>query len=178
VAYRRTIGQQRHDLATARAYEEHVASALGVPVICRFDSPTDLDIYVPGHDFYVEIKEKNQHYTPRWHLLDDVPERDLFISDELTIRRACEKYPRAFFLIRDNVGLDDMPRLYLIPIWDLICIDRKRVDRAHKGKWILNLAPLLRIPTEADIVETANALLDDRSWLRSECLGGLAVAQV
>ena len=43
---------------------------------------------------------------------------------------------------------------------------------------IINLAPLLRIPTEADIVETANALLDDRSWLRSECLGGLAVAQV
>ncbi len=47
-----------------------------------------------------------------------------------------------------------------------------------QGQVIINLAPLLRIPTEADIVETANALLDDRSWLRSECLGGLAVAQV
>ena len=34
----------------------------------------------------LEIKEKNQPLTERWHLLDGGEERNLFVLDELTVR--------------------------------------------------------------------------------------------
>lgn len=178
--YERTDAQRTGDFARSRAYEEHVSEVLGVANITRFDSPNDLDIFVPtdiGDGWYLEIKEKNQRYTDRWHLLDGVLERDLFIIDELTTRRALLKYPKVFYLLRDNVGAET-PRLFLIPLWELVCMERHRVDRVRKGKWILDLAPITRLASEGDIVEAVATTLIQEPWLQSNCMGGPGVEQV
>lgn len=172
--YHRTTEQQQSDFQKSRAYEEHVESCLGVPTITRFNSANDLDIYVPTdveEGWYLEIKEKNQSYTDGWHLLDGVPERDLFIMDELTMRRAMLKYPNVMFLIRDNAANKDMPRLFMTPIWDLICVDKVRVNRVKKGKWIINLAALPRIADETAIVEFATHAISSQLWLSPMCAG-------
>ena len=173
--YKRTKEQKVHDFHNARRYEEHVAEAIGIPVITRFDATDDLDIWVPG--YYVEVKEKNQHYTQRWHLLDDVEERDLFVIDELTIRRACSKYPYVFFLLRDNVG-SELPRIYLAPIWELIAAERTRRNRNGKCKWIIDITNFTRLKQESDIPEFAVHALVKQQWLTSECQKRLEMLEV
>ena len=173
--YKRTKEQKEHDFSNARHYEEYVATSIGVPVVTRFDATDDLDIWVPG--YYVEIKEKNQHYTQRWHLIDGLPERNLFVIDELTIRRACTKYPKVFFLFRDNVGGDE-PRLYIAPIWELIGVERVRRDRNGKGKWIINIENFPRLADEADIHEYALHALVKQLWLTSDCQTRLEILEV
>ena len=120
MVYQRTAEQRRHDLANAKAYENYVADAIGVPVHSRFTSKTDLDLWHPG--YFIEIKEKNQPLTPRWHILEHCEERNLFVLDELTVRKALRWYPEVFLLVRDNSGGDPDPRLFLIPIWELIAL--------------------------------------------------------
>ena len=173
--YKRTREQKVHDFANAREYEEYVAESIGIPVITRFDATDDLDIWVPG--YYVEVKEKNQNYTQRWHLVDGIPERNLFVIDELTVRRACTKYPHVCFLLKDNVGGDE-PRLYIVPIWELIAVERVRRDRNGKGKWILNLDNFTRLADEADIPAFAILALVKQLWLTSECQTRLEVPEV
>ena len=69
--YTRTRAQKQNDFHEAREYEEYFGERLGVVSHSRFNSTTELDIWVPG--YMIEIKEKKQKYTSRWHLLDDVP---------------------------------------------------------------------------------------------------------
>ena len=180
--YKRTREQKVHDFSNAREYEEYVAESIGIPVITRFDATDDLDIWVPG--YYVEVKEKNQNYTQRWHLVDGVPERNLFVIDELTVRRACTKYPHVFFLLRDNVHDHHLPedqrqpRLFIVPIWELIAVERVRRDRNGKGKWIINLDNFTRLADEADIPAFAILALVKQLWLTSECQTRLEVPEV
>ena len=171
----RSQAQKRHDFANAREYEEYVAERLGVTCHTRFNAVDDLDIWVPG--FFVEVKEKNQHFGKRWHILSDVIEENLFIVDELTVRKALRWYPEVFYLLRDNVGDPTGPRLFLAPIWELIAVERERVDRVGqtghlKGKWVLDLSKFRRISDEADIPEIALSMLTSQEWKKSECLGG------
>jgi len=173
--YRRTKEQKIHDFSNARHYEEYVATSMGLPVITRFDATDDLDIWVPG--YYVEVKEKNQNYTQRWHLIDGLPERNLFVIDELTVRRACTKYPHVFFLLRDNVGADD-PRLFIAPIWELIAVERVRRDRNGKGKWIIDIENFTRLADEADIPAFAVNALVNQLWLTSNCQTMLEVPEI
>lgn len=168
--YTRTAAQRAHDFANARAYEEYVAGRIGVPNHTRFDAKDDLDIWVPG--FMLEVKEKNQPLTSRWHLVPDTDERDLFIFDELTIRKALRWYPEVFFLLRDNASDPANPRLFLAPIWELVAVERVRVDRSTKGKWILDLNKFRRLADEADIPAIAHAMLVDQVWKQSPCQGG------
>lgn len=175
MVYQRTAEQRRHDLANAKAYENYVADAIGVPVHSRFTSKTDLDLWHPG--YFIEIKEKNQPLTPRWHILEHCEERNLFVLDELTVRKALRWYPEVFLLVRDNSGGDPDPRLFLIPIWELIALPKARVDRDKKGKWVLNLGDFTRIATEEDIPPYAHYALTEQLWKRPQCLGGV-VGQV
>jgi len=168
--YTRTDAQRAHDFANARAYEEYVAGRLGVLNHTRFDAKDDLDVWVPG--YFIEIKEKNQPLTDRWHLLDGVPEENLFILDELTVRKALRWYPEVFYLLRDNAADPDNPRLFLAPVWEVIGVERVRVDRSTKGKWILDLTKFRRIIDEADIPTMAHAMLVEQEWKKSPCLGG------
>ncbi len=178
--YHRTDAQRAKDFLQSREYEEYVEGRLGVPTVTRFDSANDLDIYVPtdvGDGWYLEIKEKIQQYTKRWLLLDGVEERDIFIIDELTVRRALLKYPKVLFLIRDNVGDADGPRLFLVPLWELVVAPRARVNRVKKGKWIVDMSKWPRLADEGDIVEAAEAHLSTGMWLAPACLGYEEVPQ-
>ncbi len=169
--YHRTAAQRSGDFAEAREWEEQLAAVFGPNVITQFDSKTAMDIWIPG--YYVEAKEKKQRYTTRWHLLPGVAEADLFIIDELTIRRAAEKYPAVFFVLRDRPE----GRLFLAPIWELIGVERVRVDRVKKGKWIINIRNFHRIKTEAEIPALASHLLADMGWRASPSLTRLEVPQ-
>mgnify|MGYP001180015691 CR=1 FL=1 len=181
MVYQRTPEQKRHDLANARAYEDYVAIQVGVPVHTRFDARDDLDIWHPG--WMLEIKEKNQPLTERWHLLDGVEERNLFVLDELTVRKALSWYPGVFLLLRDNAHDHHLPedqrqpRLFLAPIWEIVAVKRERVDRGGKGKWILDLTDFTRLADEAHVPEFAHHALTEQKWKQSHCLGG-SVEQV
>lgn len=176
MTYTRTAAQRSHDFANAREYEEYVSARLGVPNHTRFDAKDDLDIWVPG--YMVEVKEKNQPLTDRWHLYPGVDERDLFVLDELTVRKALRWYPAVFYLIRDNAHDHHLPkderqpRLFLAPVWELVGVERVRVDRSTKGKWIIDLQKFRRLSDEADIPTIAHALLVEQAWKRSPCQGG------
>ena len=82
-----------------------------------------------------------------------------------------------FFLLKDNVGGDE-PRLYIVPIWELIGVERVRRDRNGKGKWILNLDYFTRIADEADIPAFAILALVKQLWMPSECQTRLEVPEV
>lgn len=140
--YRRTAAQRAGDFAEARKWEEEVAS-LFPPGTFRsaFNAKDDLDFWFPG--VFLELKEKRQPYTERWHLLPGVAEQDLFIIDELTVKRALQHYPAVLFLVRDVPG----GRLFHIPIWELVSVERARVNRVKKGKWIIDLTHFRTVPT-------------------------------
>jgi hypothetical protein len=167
--YTRTRAQKQNDFLEAREYEEYLESRLGVACDSRFDSTTELDIWVPG--YMIEAKEKKQKYTKRWQLLEGVLEENLFIIDELTIRRALGEWPGAFFLLRDTV-YPSGPRLFLAPIWELISVERVRVNRDKKGKWIIDTTNFRQVRDESEIPIIATHLLIEKAWKRSECLGG------
>ena len=167
--YTRTRAQKQNDFHEAREYEEYFGERLGVVNHSRFNSTTELDIWVPG--YMIEIKEKKQKYTSRWHLLDDVPEENLFIIDELTIRRAMQWWPGVFFALRDKV-YPSGPRLFLAPIWELLSVERKLVDRDKKGKWIIDTTSFRQVHDESEIPTIATHLMIEHAWKRSNCLGG------
>jgi hypothetical protein len=156
----------RHDLANAVEFEERVATQMGVPVHTRFKAKDDLDIWVPG--YYVEIKEKRQPLTARWHLLPDTDEPDLFVIDEQTVRRALRHWPNVYFLLRDVPGGG---RLFLVPIWEIVVNEKVvRRNRVEKGKWILDLTDYRQLGDIADLHSIAVAELGTFPWKQAQCL--------
>ncbi len=176
MTYKRTAAQKAHDFTNARHYEEHVEAVIGVPVHSRFNAKDDLDLWHPG--YFIEIKEKNQPLSARWHIIDGADERNLFVMDELTVRRACKWYPEVFFLLRDNAHDSKLPkeerqpRLFLAPIWELISVERARLDRGKKGKWVLDLSSFTRLASEADIPEIAHHMIINQAHKVSHCVAG------
>lgn len=102
----------------------------------------DFTLYLPdGALFFLEVKEKRQPYNMRnWPPF--APESDLFILDDLTVRKCLGYAPRAGVLVRDNGR-----RLYVFfSVIDLALMPRLRVNRSiqrktqdEKGKWLINL---------------------------------------
>ena len=91
--------------------------------------------------FYLEVKEKRQPYNPaNWPAF--APEVDLFILDDLTVRKCLGYAPRAGVLVRDNT----QSSYYFFSVIDLALMPRLRVNRPIqrnaadlKGKWLVNL---------------------------------------
>ena len=70
------------------------------------------------------------------------------------------------------------PRMFFIPIWEVISVPKARVDREHhlgalKGKWILDLSMFTRIADVKEIPELAHHMLVEQVWKRPQCLGGV-----
>lgn len=170
--YHRTAEQKAGDFAKSREFEQEVSDALGVPHITNFTSPTALDIWVPG--VYIEVKEKRQRLTQRWHLLPGVPEHNLFVMDELTVRRAGKHYPYVMFVIRDV----PQQRLFAAPIWEVNSVERARRNRVGKGKWIVDMTNFRQLESLDQILPFAMDLFADTEWLRSECLTAHPIPQV
>jgi hypothetical protein len=101
--------------------------------------------------FFLEVKEKRQVYNVRnWP--DFAPEPQLFILDDLTVRKCLGYAPRAGVLVRDNLH----GRYHFFSVVDLALMPRRRVNRAinrntleQKGKWLINLQNGLAAPTLA-----------------------------
>jgi hypothetical protein len=91
--------------------------------------------------FHLDVKEKLQKYSmDNWP--KSVPERDMFIVDDLAVRKCLAYSPLSGLLIRDKLT----SRYVFFPIIDLALMPKKRVYREIKrnqpdikGKWIVNL---------------------------------------
>lgn len=168
MVYARTAGQKAHDFAAARDWEEEVEASLRKHrmLISHFSSNNKLDVWVPG--WYAELKEKRQSYTDRWTKhTPHIPEEWLFISDELTVRRALKHYPYVVFLIRDITR----GRLFCSPIWEMVSIPRVRVNRNGKGKWLLDMRHFQQISQVDDVIKVIESGLTGTTWLASSCVG-------
>lgn len=170
--YRRTKAQMHADLNAARAWEAEVESHLPSAVISRTNSTTELDFYIPG--LYIEAKEKRQKLTERWLLLSDVPERDHFVLDELSLRKALLHVPYSYFVLRDLPGGD---RVFFASALDVAVSDRVRRNRVGKGKWILNLANYRPIPL-AELYDAICSDVQAMAWKQSGCMSLGEVSQV
>jgi hypothetical protein len=174
--YTRTAAQRRGDFEAAREFELEVQGWLGDFLVPKLNSTTELDFWLPG--IYLDVKEKRQPISARWPLPPGVPQRDCFILDELSVRKAMEKYPSAYFLIRDVPGGD---RLFLAPIYEVVGVERTRVQRVGKGKWIIDLANFRELDRATASTDLRTMLLADQvalPWKASECLSAKEVPQV
>ena len=164
MVYQRTAAQRQLDKKRSEGYEDYVASQITRPLLTRFNAKDDLDIYAPG--WYIEIKEKHSRISNKWPIPDDCEERNAFIVDELSIRRALRHYPQVFFLLRDNVEKDN-PRLFIVPIWEMVALPKKRINREgntghKKGKWVVDLTRCTRLANESDAQEYCENAMDNK----------------
>ncbi|MFN3983066.1 MAG: hypothetical protein ACK4SA_22020 [Caldilinea sp.] len=94
-----------------------------------------------GARFALEVKEKRQPYTVQaWP--QGTPEAQMFILDELTVRKCLGFAPRAGIAVKDIVGR----RFVFFSVIDLALMPRVRVNRRIernrpdlKGKWVIDL---------------------------------------
>lgn len=162
--YKRTAFQRRHDLEQSREFEEEVLRHLPQHTIARTDSTTELDFYLPG--VYLECKEKRQKLTKRW-LLSDAEEGDLFILDELSLRKALVHAPYSWFLLRDVPG---GCRLFLASAMEVAVAEKVRRNRVGKGKLILELRQFRQIDSLDDVMPTIAEDVKSLSWKQSACM--------
>jgi hypothetical protein len=139
----------RHQLENIVANTlRHHAAVRHVTVATR--SLNELDYTVTlrtGIPIAVELKEKRQTYSAWWREqwereYPEQPHPDLFILDELTVRKLATKGPHAYLLINDNSAACD--RWHVCSVGDVLFGDFVRVSRplhntTNKGKLLLNL---------------------------------------
>lgn len=183
----------RVDLGRRHALESRVALALhGDPqliVLQRCTSSTerlDFQLLGPGERLVeLELKSKRQPYQGWSCHRPNVPEEDLFILDELALRRIVEAGRYAFLLV------NDMPkrRWCLWSAADLVLTSKARVARKlvtdqvrDKGKLLLDLTEQTTISSRLEhaVRAVAEMVSDvDRRWNDiAPWPGGGATAQV
>jgi hypothetical protein len=179
MGYARPKGASNHDFNAAREFENEVGSWLGDFKVGNLTDTERLDWWVPGT--YVDVKEKRQKLTKRWHLLPGVDEVDLFIIDELAVRKAMDKFPHAYFVIRDVPGGN---RIFLARVDEVTGAERARLNRVGttghaKGKWVINLQNFRQLDNPAQ--QLMPTILHDQvnmPWKASECLSFAPVPEV
>jgi hypothetical protein len=91
-------------------------------------------------EFHLEAKEKRQRInTSSWPRVS-FPERELFIVDELTVRKMIVRAPACALVIRDNLT----SRYFFCSVADLVLMPHVRANRMMddnkmKGKWLVDL---------------------------------------
>lgn len=179
MTYQRPPGAGQADYANAREFEEEVGTWLGQFKVGNLDSPTRLDYWVPG--IFVEVKEKRQPLGERFSKLwPAVEPADLFVLDELSVRRALQHDYSTYFVLRDK----PLERVFVARIDELVCAERVRVDREtspgrKKGKWVLDLRQFRSLADPA--AEFLPLVLADQvamPWKDSPCLSQLQVPTV
>lgn len=184
MAYVRTEEQKSADYHNSKEFEQEVRAALQEslpwPDAVRDETKSNsrLDFWVPG--YFVEVKEKRQPLTERWTKhWPGLPERDMFILDELSLRRVLthsgDKTPNAYTLLRDLPGGD---RMFLAGPMELAVVPRVRLMRQGKGKLIFNLNEFRRVQRITDLHELITTDLSLAPWKVSACLGQAGVEQV
>lgn len=170
----RTPAQKAADLNGSRAFESQVHELLSRdPVISRTLSTTDLDFAVP-RVVWVEVKEKRQRLNRKWVLHEGVPERDHFVLDELSLRKAVAAAPYCYFVLRDVPGGD---RIFLASVFEVACGDRVRRLRSGKSKLILRLDQYRRVALP-DLPEAIAVDIAHEPWKGSGALSQLTVPEI
>jgi hypothetical protein len=179
MTYERPPGAARADFNAAREFENEVGTWLGEFRVGNLTSPDKLDWWVPG--VFIDVKEKRQPLTDRWHLLPNVSEKYLFVLDELSVRRAAQYFPHAYFLIRDVPagGL-----IYLARIDEVFCAERARLDRVsgagnRKGKWVIDLRNFRLLTDPANqLLPTVLSDQQHMPWKSSHSVSQLPIPEV
>lgn len=167
--YPRNAGWRQGDRNNAKEFEAEVGTWLGNYKIENLNATDRMDYWVPG--LYVEVKEKRQPLSGRWPLPAGCAAEDAFILDELSYRRALEKFPHAWFVLRD-VPLE---RTFIASISELACADRVRVNRVGgtgvaKGKHVYNLLQFRQLTDPGEFLGIAFASAVTMPWKQSACL--------
>ncbi|MBW3615608.1 MAG: hypothetical protein KY439_09925 [Actinobacteria bacterium] len=147
----RRPGDWRIDLAQRHPLEAEVARALDHhPDLVRLQSSTasldrlDYQLLGPGERLCeLELKTKRQPYRGWAHLRPELAEADVFILDELALRRIVDAGRYAFLLVRDIPA----NRWALWSTAELVLASKVRVSRrlaatsvTDKGKLLIDLA--------------------------------------
>jgi hypothetical protein len=179
MAYARPNGAPRNDFLAARAFELQVGTWLGDYKVGNLEANDRLDWWVPG--VFIDVKEKRQKLGKQWHLLPWIPEIDLFVIDELSVRRAAAHFPHAYFVIRDVPGGE---RIFLARIDEMFSVERARVNRVGstghaKGKWIVALSNFRQL-TDPMTQLLPTVLHDQQSmpWKYSHCVTQQEVKEI
>lgn len=100
----------------------------------------DFGLKLGREQFFLEAKEKQKPYTAA-HWPEFASEPDLFIVDDLTVRKCLAYAPRAGILVRDGVR----SRYVFFSVIDLAMMPKVRVNRRIqrnsddlKGKWLIH----------------------------------------
>ncbi len=162
---------QRHPLEVqvARALDEH-------PELVRLSSSTasldrlDYQLLGPGERLCeLELKTKRQPYRGWAHLRPELAEVDVFILDELALRRVVDAGRYAFLLVRDMPG----QRWALWSTAELVLASKVRVSRklatpgVSKGKLLVDLGGAAALVPSLPAALSALAelvRLIDRQW--------------
>ncbi len=123
---------KRHCELAGWAFEDQTTS---------YKKPDFAITFAAQSTFFLEVKEKRQAYNPaNWPTV--TPEAELFILDDLTVRKCLGHAPHSGVLVRDNRH----ERYLFFSIVDLALMPKIRVNRPIrrnspdlKGKWLINL---------------------------------------
>lgn len=178
VQYGRSPAMRASDLNQSKEFEQQVAAGLGEFLVDYSASTEKIDFWVPG--FYLDVKEKRQQLTDRWHLLPGVDEQYLVVLDELGTRKLMQHYPYGYFLIRDVPGGN---RLFLASATELCSVERARVNRwtssdKAKGKLVFDLRNFRPLTEIGDVYNIVMQDLLDMPWKQSPCVGEIEPGRV
>jgi hypothetical protein len=176
--YGRSASMRASDFHQSKDFEQQVAPGLGEFLVDYSSSTDKIDFWVPG--FYLDVKEKRQKLTERWHLLSGVPEEHLVVLDELGTRKLMQHFPYGYFLIRD---VPSNNRLFLASATELCSVERARVNRwtssdKAKGKLVYDLRHFRPISQVADVYQIVMQDLVDMPWKQSPCVGEIEPGRV
>lgn len=135
-AYKRRPEWKRQDFLESERFEHDLAAALDAMSV-HHGSREVLDILLKDGT-QVDAKQKKQPLSKRWHLLDGVPEENLFVLTATEVWKANNFAPRAFLVLKDDVT----NRYFVATPWDVAVHCDKRVLRDGKEKWIIDLSKL------------------------------------
>lgn len=115
-----------------------------------------------GARFALEVKEKRRPYAvASWP--QGTPEPQMFILDDLTVRKCLAHAPRAGIAVKDVTGR----RYVFFSVIDLALMPRVRVNRRIernapdlKGKWIIDLRNGQSAPSLDGLLGHVNTYLD------------------
>jgi hypothetical protein len=134
-------------VATMLSLEREIAEYLfyvGVPYEDYTGSRHKLDfaVHINNTTFRLDAKEKRQRINIRAWPTVSIPERYLFILDDLSARKVLRLSPNSGIVIRDNVA----GGYFFMDVVNLMLMPRVRVNRSLsrddtvlKGKWMLDL---------------------------------------